>query len=120
MSNPHNLQVGQKLWFVPRETRWTKPTEVEILSVGRKWATTDAYRSGMRVSLESLDADGGDYNSPGRCYLSREAYEVHQRRGATWLAIRRAVGDCYFVPDATTEEMEQAASLLKLQLKISE
>lgn len=66
------LKVGQKLWFVPSYGRRAKPYEVEVVKVGRKWAYINGRR---RIHIESLVVDGGDYQSPGCCYLSKEEHE---------------------------------------------
>ncbi len=75
MSNPHNIQVGQKLWRVASRRRGGNGFEVTVSKVGRKWAELDGYATG-RIDLETLCVDGGNYMSPATCYLSRESYEA--------------------------------------------
>jgi hypothetical protein len=89
-----NLTVGQKLWYVPSERR-DKPFEVTVENVGRKWAKI-GYR--LRVDKETLWADGGEYSSPGRCYLSEEDYLRELDFNATWTRFRMKVGNMYYPP----------------------
>jgi hypothetical protein len=111
------LAVGQKLWFVPSDTRYNKgPQECEVAKIGRKWAYLN-WR-GYRLDINSLRVDGGDYSSPGRCWLSVEEYESHVNSRAVWDAFRKAI-DYKPIPDGVTvEHIEEAARLLKLVLVV--
>ncbi|MFN7927898.1 MAG: hypothetical protein U0Y68_08115 [Blastocatellia bacterium] len=110
MANPHNLQPGQKLWYVPN-WKQSAPRELTIEKIGRKWATT-AYE---RVDLETLRVDGGQYGSPGQCYLSREAYETHQVTMRTWMNFCQRLTPTR--TRATLEQIQQAAALLGISLE---
>lgn len=60
--------VGQKLWF---QAIHTTPRYIEITKVGRKWL--EVNRGALqRVSLDTLLMDGGQWSSPGQCYLSEQ------------------------------------------------
>jgi hypothetical protein len=37
------LTVGQLLYYVPHDTRWSKPQFVTVTKVGRKWAEMDRH-----------------------------------------------------------------------------
>lgn len=87
--NPHNLQPGQKLWYVPEDPRWEKTREVTVAKIGNRWA--ELGRKDFRADLETLEVDGGKYSSPGRCYLSREAWEEEKLLRAAWREFQRDV-----------------------------
>ena len=89
MSTP-KLKVGDKLWFVPN---WygEGSYEVEVRSVGRKWATVAAVASGRRdhrISLTTLRSDEGSTNPPGRAYRDRAVYEAEQAATTAWRTFR--------------------------------
>lgn len=99
------LTVGQKLWWVGVWSRVgvtaESGREVTITSVGRKWAGID--RPDTRVDIHSLVADGGEYSSPGRCYLSREDYEREYILRREWEWLKRmfpARPPAHITPDA--------------------
>ena len=84
-----DLSVGQKLIYVPSHVnRRTAPMiyEVEVEKIGIRWA----YLKGgfSRIDRNDLYADGGQYSSPGQCYLSREAYETKLRIARLWETFR--------------------------------
>jgi len=109
MSNPHNIKPGDELIAVRHDgtiyvRNWT------VLRVGRKWAVMDC----RRVNLETLEIDGGDYSSPGRCYLSQEHYEQENRRRRAWNELRYRVNDSGKPPShLTTEAIERVLGELR-------
>lgn len=113
----HDLKVGQQLWFVPRERRSSQPKFVTVTKVGRDWAYVSGHRHNSRVSLVSLDIDGGEYASPGRCYLNREEYE--QQVAATTALHQVAQGvKIYGLTTIPLSDILQAAKLLKIEVKL--
>ena len=109
------LQVGQKLWYVPhRHHRRGEPYEVEVTKVGRKWATVGEGWRQERIDLETMQADGKGYSSPGTCYLSREHYETEQERLAAWSQLTKALQYSRCPAGVTTEGIKQAMQLLKV------
>lgn len=109
------LKEGQVLWFVPYEKRWSREREVVVSKVGRKWAVIDDGRN--RVDASTLEVDGKGYVSPGKCYVSREVYEIEKARRDSWQALRRALDERRSAPDGvTTESIAAAAALLNIQL----
>ena len=89
-SNPHNLQVGQKLWFVERGRRYARRDgEVTVSKDGSRWAEIEKGRE--RIDLQTLCVDGGRYSSPGTCYLTREEHEREVALRAEWSVFRRDV-----------------------------
>ncbi len=90
--NPHNLQVGQTLYYVANDRRDAhRDGGAEITKIGRQWATVCIAYCNARVDLETLEVDGGNYSSPGRCYLSREAWEEEKLLRAAWREFQRDV-----------------------------
>lgn len=85
MKEKINLQVGQKLWWVPSVYEG-KEREVTIISVGRKWVKLENNRN--RIDKNTLHADGGRYMSPGQCYLSKEHYNDIMRTQQAWRDLR--------------------------------
>ena len=70
MSNPYNLKVGQKLWYVPNDGRFESAREYTVKKVGRLFAELPDSR--RRIRLDNLEVHVPNYSSPGRCYLSQE------------------------------------------------
>lgn len=103
MSNPHNLQVGQKLYFVHADPRrGTEGEEMTVTKIGRKWADT-AHARGYawhKINMETLSADGGQYSPPGRAYLSKTDHEEETRLQDAWRVFQGLVP--YQVPAGMT------------------
>ena len=69
------IVVGQKLWYVPSYRHGLHGYEITVTKIGRRWATVSGADRGTRIDMATLQADGGEYSSPGQAYLSRDAYE---------------------------------------------
>lgn len=82
------LQVGQKLWLVPTN-RGGNAREVTVQAIGRKWAQME---HGLRVNMSTLAVDGGQYTSPGQCYLSETDYNDLRALHAAWTTLRDQMG----------------------------
>lgn len=122
------FSAGQELFFEPVTTslarRDVSPTvhPVTVSKVGRAWVTFAHGRQSMRFELEPDDdglfyVDGGDYSSPGRVWLTREAHADHLARmkaGETILAATRRGGPV-FPPQVPTEMLVALAALLPPQ-----
>lgn len=78
------LTLGQKLWLAPAHSR-RGAYEVEVTKIGRRWAELSGNNG--RVDMETLWLDGGEYSSPGRCWLSREEYEDYRAADIAWNAL---------------------------------
>lgn len=98
-------EVGQSLWWVPAQRRGT-PHAVNIKAVGRKWLQLDNHE---RVDIKTLFADGGDYSSPGRCYLSEEAWRADVALCVAWDELRLTMSRHYVPPDGVTMSQIQNA-----------
>lgn len=106
------LKVGQALYWVPRETRFRNPREVTVTKIGRKWVQLDNRE---RIDIESLCADGGQYASPGQCYLSKADYEHAIKLSNNWTALRRDIESLWKAPNGVTlEDMDAVRSILKI------
>ena len=93
-----------------------------MIKIGRKWATlappgqeTDDWGYlRCRVDLETLIADGGDYQSPGQCWRTKEEYDLHYKAGRLWDDIRRFFGITYSVPaHLEVDDLEHILNTLK-------
>lgn len=97
------LVVGQKLWLVyTQRNRRDDGREVEVMKVGRKWAEVSRERT--RLNIETLELDGGVYVSPGRCYLSEQAYRDEQALSAALFRFKRDVSELRTSTDQITVE----------------
>lgn len=119
-STPKKLTVGQRLWYVRKDHRSQDTgVEVEVLSVGRLYATLSG-RWG-RIHIDTMIVHGEGFTSPGRCYLSRENHEEYRRVRALWFELHHAMNTYPFhdgPPIGTREEMVRgAARLLKIELE---
>jgi hypothetical protein len=72
------LTVGQELWLVPDRGL---ARAVKVVKVGRKWADLD---NRGRVDMATMALDGGEYSSPGRCYLSRDEHDREVELRIAW------------------------------------
>lgn len=109
------LKVDDILWYVPHGQRRGSDSAgfaVVIAKVGRKWATVKRadHPDGWwdaRLSLDTLYADGGQYSSPGRAWVSREAYENAVAVNAAWRNFYSRLS--YSAPDGADLEWIRAA-----------
>lgn len=103
---------GQKLWLVPSQRYMGGPYEVTITKVGRKWLTLN---NGYRAAVDGLALDGGEYASPGVCYLTREAYEIEKALNDAWSKLRRDIDMARRAPNELTVQcIHDARKLLGL------
>ena len=75
------LTVGQELFYVSKNTGRKKI--VAVKKIGRKWAYVSGLYRG-RVDIKTLAVDGGNYSSPGQCYLSEKAYRDELELDKAW------------------------------------
>lgn len=109
------LTVGQTLWLVVDHGR-ALSREVTVSKIGRRWATLDQTGMRLRIDKETLGVDGDDFWSPGRCWLSREAYEIDRETRHCWALFRDAVSRRKLPLSASAEDIRQAAKLLGIAL----
>lgn len=107
------LKVGQKLWWVPSQRYAGSQREVTVEKVGRIWAQL-SERS--RIDKQTLIADGGEYMSPGRCYLSKAEYDEHIERVTAWNSFVYTVRYQSMPDGVTIADITEAAKLLRIEL----
>jgi len=107
------VEVGQKLWWVPARQR-ALPEYVEVVKVGRKWATLDNRE---RCDVVTLAVDGGDYSPAGRLYLSQADADAETALRRRWGNLSQQVSQRYGnVPEGlTVADIDAALVLLKLE-----
>lgn len=94
MEKNQDFVVGQELFVVFNRQRIgasLRSERLKIIKVGRKWLTLKDYTE-IRADKETLELDGGDYCSPGRCYLSEEDYREDSRRTLLYSTIKNRIG----------------------------
>ena len=114
------ITVGQKLYYVPANRyRRVDPTEVTVTAVGRKWVTFKDGSITERFALADprMEVDGGEYESPGRCYISKDAYESEQVLTRRWNELVKWVDrHKWGAPSGmTVERIDQAIAVLQWQ-----
>ena len=103
------FEVGQKLWFVRNRKRSDGPREVTVEKAGRVWATLS-----NRLRCDATGkVDGGNYQSPGHCYVNREAYELEQARLSAWWKFKRGLEHKQMPETLTIEALAQIAASLE-------
>lgn len=112
--------IGQTLWIYFTET-WRQNPELKpyvVTKIGHKWLTVSQEGYPLiteRVAISDMHLDGGQYNSPGRAYLSKEVYVVEQVLNATWDKLHKYVRDNYRVPDnVSLAQITAAIEALKI------
>lgn len=91
------LSLGDKLILVSRDNRGREPQvyDVEVVKVGRRWATIQGV-TGLsrawpheRVDRATLEVDGGGYSARWAAFTSREAWGEHVDRREALQELRR-------------------------------
>jgi hypothetical protein len=95
-----SIEVGQKLWYVGNR-RGSEPRWVEVSKVGRKWIETER---GLRFDIATLNADGGQYTSPGRAWITQEAHAYAVEKNRRWSEFRTMVERSWHCPDGIEVE----------------
>lgn len=99
------LQEGQKLYLkysVYSNRSKLPPREVTIEKVGRKWAYL--LDTDYRIDINTLRIDGGNYLSPGRCYLTLAHYENEVLQYRIWNIFRNTIHNRINPPKNLTPE----------------
>lgn len=91
-----------------------EPSEIGVVTVGRKWIH---LQGGYRLEIGKRELDGGEYSSPGRVYFSREQYDSETAAERTWRAFRDATVSHWSPPRMNQQVIRDAAELLGLTLK---
>ncbi len=101
-NNPHNIVVGQKLYYVPnRHNSSGAPRNVVVERVGKKWITCNDC---ARLDIDTLCGDGGKYSSPGSCYLTKNHYDELVMLGSMWSDVQQLFKSTYSRPYHITKQ----------------
>jgi len=80
--------------------------------MGRKWLYLHNH---LRADSETLVVDGGEYSSPGKCYVSKEAREAELALLLAWDAFQVNVRNSYAAPRGISlEAIAKASEILNL------
>ena len=97
-----DLTVGTRLWWVPSQSRRSvhasEGTAVSVVKLGRRWQTLS---NGYRIDRDTLEADAGQYMSPGRCYANRETYLDSIACQEAWCRLQAKIGRTYRAPEGS-------------------
>ena len=104
------LKVGQTLFMVKT---YGGNRLVTVTKVGRKWATLNTRH---RVNIETLIVDGGNYNSPGKCYLTEAEYRQKIELETTWEKLKNKLNWARLPEGITTTDILEAAKILKIDM----
>jgi len=100
---------GQSLWFV-QSNYWNlseeskNGREVVVEKLGRKWITLS---NSYRIDINTLQADGKGYSSPGQCYLSHHEFMNHIKKQKLWNKLKNLIQHQYACPEHLTVEALQ-------------
>ena len=104
------FKADQELYFVPT---YSEPKIVTITKVGRKFLTVKLVSREYRVYIDTLIVDGNGYNSPGRCYLSKEEHDKQRYVKDLWDSIRDKF-NTFSLPDwATVDNLSKIKELIE-------
>lgn len=108
-------QVGQEVWVLDtqriRHPNASTPLhKATISAIGRKWATIGRKE---RFDITNGQLDGGEYTSPGRVFLSPEAFQQEVRLNAAWSALGDAVRRHQPPTGVTAEFLEEVVCRLQ-------
>lgn len=111
--------IGQTLWLHFTENRHN--TEVRpyvVTKIGHKWLTVAKEGWPLvteRVAISDLRIDGGEYSSPGRAYVSKEAFEEEKAFQTAWDKLETYVRNNHRVPaNLTLADIQAAIIALKV------
>ena len=98
------FEVGQVVFVVRNDNR-RSTYNATVTKVGRKWVYINEHQ---RFDPQTKLIDGGNYQSPGRVYLSRDEYDETVTRANAWRDLRSEVQYLYSAPNHLTTERIQA------------
>ncbi|MCP3680295.1 MAG: hypothetical protein GY782_08620 [Gammaproteobacteria bacterium] len=110
-----SFKVGQKLYFVPFNIRRDgEPRAVTITKVGRKWVCLNHPTwKPYRFDKDTMQVDGGDWSSPAKCYLNKEAYESEKKLNNAWAELQDLILHSRPSKGVTLEDINKAKELLR-------
>lgn len=115
------FELGQTIWihFYQRSLGVALSPHT-VTKIGRKWVTLgNGFReNAYRFDVDTLELDGGDYTSPGKVYLSEEAYHQETALMGAWKVFQdriRFFGYQTTPKGLTLADIEAASNALKLK-----
>lgn len=110
-----DLQVGTVLVVVPSDRRSGGPRDCIVARIGRDWVT---LTSGGRFRIDDPEMRLVErlMMSPGRCYVSREAYEAARERDRLWVVFSEAVRRDLSGSTYTADQILAAAGALGINV----
>lgn len=128
-----DLKVGDVAWLVGHQ-KYSRPDKgspvpmrpMRIARVGRKYLyVIELDAQGNPISKWEtelrIDRETGEDEGDRRLYVDLEDYRIKRKRSKTWEAFcKHFEGYGGKRTEATTEDIEQAAKLLGLELKVEE
>ena len=106
------FKVGQELWCVYNDRRIGQQHTTVVQKVGRKWIELS---NSHRMNAETMRLDGGNYSSPGMCYLSREEFEEIKQKNDAWRLFQRKV-EWLSADNLCIDDIRAAAKLLQIDI----
>ena len=112
--------VGQQLWYQASSDHRVMEHPgrlVTITKIGRRWLTVSSMNGlNERIDKDSLWVDGGEYMSPGRCYLSEADYYTSVALDKSWTRLLNDLSYPYTRPTGVTkDQIVQVRVLLGLK-----
>jgi hypothetical protein len=106
------LVVGQELFWAGAGNYRGRNYSVTVTKVGRKWAELSNRH---RIDLETMIADGKEYTSPGRCWVTETHYAATVLTGNAFTNLKNKMA---FRPadGVTIQDIYEAAKLLRIEL----
>lgn len=117
--NPNGLYVGQELLLIINNVRKDRSElKVKITKVGIKWAAISGYFPDSRIDIRTLQVDGGNYSSPGQCYVDEQSYRKEQSIKNKWWKCREYFSPYSVIPTHITEsDLDSILSILSANKK---
>ena len=114
------LTVGDKVWFVPRNSRgeeYVKGSKhIEITRLGRLYAYAKQDWREYKINLVNNVVYDNRNESEGRVYLSQEEHTLELLRQAEWQRVHQWMFRQWAAPqDVTLAEVLQVQVLLKIR-----
>lgn len=109
--NPSDFKVGQQIFVEWRNGSKPYMLTETVSKIGRKWV--EFMNGRCRFNPETMNIDGGEYTSPGRVWLTEDAYDAHVERRHMWQKLYK-LASRHTPPDhLSIEQMNLIISTLK-------
>jgi hypothetical protein len=115
------MKVGDKVWFVPNNSRGEEYDEgkyIEITRLGRVYAySKQAWREyKIKIDNGNVYDTRNESGTEGRVYLSQEEHTLERLRKAEWKRVQQWIARQWVAPDdVTLSEIMEIEVILKLR-----